>query len=313
MSDTIESNITDIRMAYRLMLHSRITEARQSGDKTAEKAATSELEKDDVQISEAGKSAQTSNVTAAGVLPDMNVDIRLADLFKKIYGPKEQPQKSAQAQVIEFFQKIETEATLTYFDLEKVEGLVVRNQNLAETDRYRFEFVNGSTLKITDKWSSKSTTIWGDPHVDTSDQEGDNNGDFKDLSGSDKYTTFMLSDNTRITFTARDNGIIEQVDIFNGNQHLAGIGAGSSSWDEKNGLFAQSVTNDAFSALSSVPVGDVVYAGGDGNDWFDAERNLIWGKTTDPSVISRPSGYIEFTYNQRISQQISILQVDQQV
>ncbi len=313
MSDTIESNLTDIRMAYHLMLHSRIVAARQKGDKTAEKAASSDLEKDDAQISAAGKTAQTTGVTSTVGPPDINVDIRLDDLYKKIYGPKEQPQLSAQAQVIEFFEKVESETSLKYYNLEKVNGLVVRNKNLAETDRYHFEFSDGLTLKITDKWSNKSTTIWGDPHVDTSDQEGDQNGDFKDLSGSDRYTTFMLSDNTRITFTARDSGIIEQVDIFNGNQHLTGIGAGSTSWDDQNGLFAQSVENDAFSALSSVPVGDTVYAGGDGNDWFDAARNLIWGKTTGAIVTSRPSSYIEFTYNQRVTQQVSILQVNQQV
>lgn len=313
MSDTIESSISDIRMAYRLLLHSRISEARLNGDKAAEQAATSELKKDDVQISDAGKSAQSSNVTAAGISSDMNVDISLVDLYNKIYGPKEQPQQSAQAQVIEFFQKVETEASLTYYELESVEGLVVRNNNLAETDRYRFEFSNGSTLKITDKWSNRSTTIWGDPHVDTSDQEGDYNGDFKDLATSDRYTTFMLADNTRLTFTARDNGIIEQVDIFKGNQHLSGIGAGSKSWSDKTGLFANAVIDDSSTAISSVPMGDVVYAGGDGNDWFDASRNLIWGKTTGPIVASRPSSILEFQYSQRITQQISIVQIDQQV
>lgn len=309
MSDTIESDITDIRMAYRLMLHSKITQARQKGDKVAEKAASSELEKDDVLISDAGKSAQS---TAGGVV-DNNVDIRLVDLFQKIYGPKEQPEPSPQAQVIEFFEKIETEATLTYSNLERVDGLIVKNRNLAETDRYRFEFINGSTFKITDKWSNKSTTIWGDPHVDTSDQPGDMNGDFKDLTGSNKHTTFMLFDNTRITFTAFDNGIIEQVDIFHGSQHLSGVGAGAKSWNEENGLFARSVTHNAYSALSSVPVGDAVYAGGDGNDWFDAAKNLIWGQTSGPIVTSRPSSVLEFTYNQRIIQQVSVMQVNQQV
>ena len=313
MSDTIERNITDIRMAYRLMLHSKISEARQKGDKTAEKAASSDLEKDDVLISEAAKSAQSGNVSAPGSVGDLNINIRLADLYKKIYGPKEQPQQTPQALVIEFFQQIETEASLTYANLEYVDGLVVKNANLAETDRYRFEFSDGSTLKITDKWSAKSTTIWGDPHVDTSDQEGDQNGDFKDLQGSDKYTTFMLSDNTRITFTARDNGVIEEVDIFRGSQHLKGIGAGSTNWDDKNGLFAQTVTYDAYSALSLIPVGDTVYAGGDGNDWFDAAKNLIWGYTSGPIVTGRPSSVIEFTYNQTITQQLTILQVNQQV
>jgi len=313
MSDTIDNNITDIRMAYRLMLHSKIAEAKLKGDRSAEKTATSDLEKDDVRISDAGKAAQSSAVTPVGGSSDKNVDIPLADLFKKIYGSKEQPQQSAQSRVIEFIQTIETETSLNYYNLEKVDGLVVKNRNLAETDRYRFEFSSGSTLKITDKWSNKSTTIWGDPHVDTSDQEGEQNGDFKDLKGSDRYTTFMLSDNTRITFTARDSGIIEQVDIFNGSQHLTGIGSGSKSWDDKNGLFAESVTNDAFSATSSVPVGDTVYAGGDGNDWYDAARSLVWGKTTGPIVTGRPSSTIEFTYNQRITQQVSILQVNQQV
>lgn len=123
----------------------------------------------------------------------------------------------------------------------------------------------------------------------------------------------MLSDNTRITFTARDSGIIEQVDIFKGSQHLTGIGSGSNNWDEAGGLFARSVNNDGFSALSSVPMGDTVYAGGDGNDWYDAAKNLVWGKTTGPIVTNRPSSYIEFTYNQRITTQLSILQVNQQV
>lgn len=313
MSDTIDNNITDIRMAYRLMLHSKIAEAKLKGDKSAENAATSDLQKDDAQISDAGKTAQSSMAAPVGGSNDTNVDISLADLFKKIYGPKEIPLQSAQSKVIEFIQTIETETSLNYYNLEKVDGLVVKNKNLAETDRYRFEFSSGSTLKITDKWSNKSTTIWGDPHVDTSDQEGEQNGDFKDLKSSDRYTTFMLSDSTRITFTARDSGIIEQVDIFNGNQHLTGIGAGSKNWDDKNGLFAESVTNGALSASSSVPVGDTVYAGGDGNDWYDAAQSLVWGKTTGPVVTGRPSSTIVFTYNQRITQQVSVLHVNQQV
>lgn len=312
MSDTIDNTITDIHMAYRLMLHSKVAEAKLKGDRSAEKAATSDLEKDDARISEAGKNAQSSGAAPVGRPIETNVDISLADLFKKIYGPKELPQQSAQSKVIEFIQTIETETSLNYYNLEKVDGLVVKNKNLAETDRYRFEFSNGSTLKISDKWSNKSTTIWGDPHVDTSDQEGEQNGDFKDLKGSDRYTTFMLLDSTRLTFTARDSGIIEQVDIFNGSQHLAGIGSGSKNWDEKSGLFAESVTNDGLSVSSSMPVGDTVYAGGDGNDWYDAAQSLVWGKTTGSVVTSRPSNYVEFTYNQRITQQVSILQVNQQ-
>lgn len=46
--------------------------------------------------------------------------------------------------------------------------------------------------------------------------------------------------------------------------------------------------------------------GGDGNDWFDANNNLIWGKTTGPVVTNRPSATLEFYYKQTVSQSISI-------
>ena len=115
---------------------------------------------------------------------------------------------------VEVTTTIQEEFTFQYSSLEPVDGLVVRNRNLAETDRYAFNFSDGTTLKITDKWSGKSTTIWGDPHVDVSDVQGNNDGDFKDLTASDSHTTFMLQDGTRLTITAKDAGIIEGVDIF---------------------------------------------------------------------------------------------------
>lgn len=311
MSDTVENSITDMRMAYRLMLHTKIIEAKYRGDKKAEKAAQSELDKDGADISSAGKAAQSSSVGSSGKSDSLNINIRLSELIEKLNSKDTQTSQGQQTQVVTVQQTIETEMSLTYSDLKKVDGLVVRNANLAETDRYRFEFMNGTTLKIMDKWSNRSTTIWGDPHVDTGDEEGANNGDFKDLSGSDEYTTFMLSDGTRLTFTAKDNGIIEQVDLFNGSQHLTGIGAGSQSWLEGSCLFADTVKNDASSASSNVPVGDVVYAGGDGNDWFDASKNLIWGVTTGPVITTRPSSLVEFQYRQTITQQVSVMQVNQ--
>jgi hypothetical protein len=312
MSDTIQNSVTDLKMAYRLLLHSRVLEARNKGDKVGEKAALAELEKDGAEISEGAKAAQSASVSAGGDSSDLNTNINLSALIQKLHNSGGQNQQGQTAQVVALEESIEIEESLTYYNLEQIDGLVVKNRNLAETDRYRFEFSDGSTFKITDKWSNRSTTIWGDPHVDTSDEEGNNNGDFKDLSGSDQYTTFMLSDGTRLTFTARDNGIIEKVDIFNGSQHLTGIGAASKEWNEKDGLFAKSVKNDAISSSSLVPMGDVVYAGGDGNDWYDASRNLIWGKTTGLIVTSRPSSYVEYTYSQRITQQLTVLQVDQQ-
>jgi len=317
MSDTIQQSITDSRIAYRVMLHMKAIQAKHRGNNKAEKAAKDELDKDSADISSAGKSAQAASLNTTAIGDDLNVSVRLSDLMKifsecRCGGSIENGgQTVQQTQVVTFQQTIETEASLTYYSLEPVNGLVVRNRNLAETDRYLFEFQNGSTLKITDKWSNRSTTIWGDPHVDVSDVEGSNDGDFSDLKSSDKYTTFMLADGTRLTFTAKDNGVIEEVNIFKGSQHLVGIGSASESWSEDTALFADKVKNDGTLATSMVPVGDVVYAGGDGNDWFDAAKNLIWGKTTGPEVTTRPSSFFELQYRQRITQSLSVVTVNQ--
>ncbi len=313
MTDSINSNVMDLSMAYRLLLKTKVLEARYKGDKEAEKTALDNLKKDGVELSSEAKTANAVSGSKPADSTVSNIDVNLAELIKAIKGGEVpiQTENGQTTQVIQFEQTVETEATFTYRQLESIDGLVLKNRNLAETDRYQFEFINGSTLKITDKWSNKSTTIWGDPHIDTSDEAGETNGDFKDLKGSDQFTTFMLSDGTRLTITAKDSGIIEKVDIFNGSQHLQGMGSGAKEWNEKNGLFANPVKEDSFSAISLVPVGDVVYAGGDGNDWFDATHKMVWGKTTGPIVTSRPSSYIEFQYNQRVTQQLSVLQVDQ--
>jgi hypothetical protein len=312
MSDAIDSSAMDIKTAYHLLLHSRVIEAKNKGDTAAEKAAREELEKDSAEISEGAKASQSASVSAAGSTVETNVDIRLSDMFQIFKTGQNQTEGNQTAQVVEFKETVETRASLTVHDLERVDGLVVKNKNLAVTDRYSFEFSDGSTFKITDKWSGRSTTIWGDPHVDTSDEEGTNNGDFKDLKGSDQYTTFMLQDGTRLTITAKDTGVIEKVDIFKEGQHLSGTGSGSKEWSVETGLFAKSVDNNASFSLSDVPLGDTVYAGGDGNDWFDASRNLVWGKTTGLAVTARPNAYIEFKYEQWITQQFSMVQVNQQ-
>ena len=101
--------------------------------------------------------------------------------------------------------------------------MAVRSKSMAETDRYRFSFSNnGADLTITDKWSMKNTQIWGDPHIDTNDEEGDFNGEFKDLTNSNAHTTFLLRDGTRVTFKALDTGLIEEVDIIKENAHVKG-------------------------------------------------------------------------------------------
>ena len=215
------------------------------------------------------------------------------------------PQTGGTATVSEE-QSIQIEFELRYRSNTPLDGLLIHDRNYAESDRYLFKFADGATFTILDKWTSKSTTVWGDPHVDVDDVQGNSNGDFKDLKASDEFTTFMLSDGTRVTFKARDAGIIEQVDIFKGSQHVRGIGQAAEGYSPESGLFLQTVLQDGKTAAISTPSGDTVLSGGDGNDWYDSRGNLVWGKTTGPVVTQRPNATLEFMYRQTVSQSVSV-------
>lgn len=289
-----------------LMDHQARIESRRKGVLVPEKNVLDEMKEDEVLLS--GQAGGVQGKTAAHPAAS-NLDISLADIPGRLKGLEQGAARApkgadgAAVQISNFtFQKetVETVVDIHYQTLPKVEGLVRVNAHLAETDRYALEFQDGTTFKITDKWSSKSTTIWGDPHVDTSDQESANNGDFQDLKTSDRYTTFQLEDGTRVTFTAQDAGVIEAVDISKGSQHLRGLGAASSQWSEETGLFSEAVKLSGASG-GQVPLGDVVYAGGDGADWFNSAGQLVWGKTTGPHVTQRPTQVMDVQVRQTYS------------
>lgn len=298
----ISEFIDNARIANRLMELSRRAEARRKGEKVDE-AAEKEADKDEVILSGA---AETEAAGAKSSAPQVdNTQINLADLIaklKELYANKPQGQVQVQASVT---QTVEVEASFSFSVLERVDGLVRNSQKSAETDRYLFEFMDGVTFKITDKWTSRSTTVWGDPHVDVNDLEGNYDGDFQDMKGSNSQTTFMLQDQTRVTFTAMDNGVIEKVDIFKGYQHLEGIGQASSEWTDENRMFAFTVDTNMSKALS-LNKGDTVYAGGDGNDWYTDDGQLLWGKTTGPVVTSRPSAVWQMSYKETVTRQEEI-------
>ena len=169
------------------------------------------------------------------------------------------------------------------------QGLKRIAPNIVDTGRYFIGFLNATTLSIFDKETSLSTTIWGDPHVDLSDLPGLRNGEFSDLKKSSIRTTFKLLDSTEVVITAPDNGLIQGVDIFKGNQHVKGHGL---TWNisEFTGLdslkrFTEAVAG-TFDEVGNGSTGlkadlledsDVVVAGGDGNDWYDETGKLIWG------------------------------------
>lgn len=310
----MDSSYTHLMVAWRLMVRTEQLLARRTDSKVQIPSLKEAMERERDFFSTRGKRA---GAPVRRPRETDDVRIKLSNLIRKLKEINKNPGKAKKVAVSEqtviAVERREIEVTFDYKALSPVNGLVVRSKSLAETDRYAFEFKSGAAFKIIDKWSGKSTTIWGDPHVDTSDEEGRFNGEFSDLKSSNSHTTLVLEDGTEVVFTASDKGIIEEVDIFKGTQHLNGIGGGSIKWAQESQWFAAEVLNDASSAKSSLPQGDVVYAGGDGNDWYDSLGRLVWGKTTGPSVTSRPYASMQMTVRQTFEQALLVHTVERQV
>jgi len=220
MSNIAATDLSNLMVARRLMEIEKNTETRRSGKHVAEKSALDYFQEDQAFIS---SSLTGKNQESISLPPIENINIKLSDplkIAKDRGNPATQGAVPAQGNNLEegftvtASQSIEIKLELRYRSNAPMEGLVVHDQNYAESDRYLFKFADGATFTIVDKWANKSTTIWGDPHVDVDDVAGSNDGDFKDLKSSDDLTTFMLGDGTRVTFKAMDAGIIEQVNIF---------------------------------------------------------------------------------------------------
>jgi len=261
-----------------------------------------------------------------------NFNIQLSDIKKYLENLQSQTQQNQAAQPpvtnqtpsaqgnqtlmnveaqIEVEQRTEMTYSITALGDSNQASLSLIDKKQAETERYSFDFLSSISFRITDKETMKSTTIWGDPHVDTDDESGELNGEFSDLKASNEYTTFLLLDGTRVTFTAKDNAVIERVDIIVGKQHLSGIGAASKDFSEHDGYFESSVGNDGNLQTSLVPIGDLVLAGGDGNDWYDYRGRLVWGESSGP-MASRSGGFkgvdIQVSYTQKIIRKATLMQ-----
>ena len=311
MSTIASTDMSNLIVARRLLEIAKDEEMRRSGKDVKRKSALDYMQEDQALISDPALDIQRQE--ASSPPPIENININLSNMHGIAKGNGNTTKQNVEQEngaeggfTVVSNQSVEIKMELRYRSNEPMDGLVVHDQNYAESDRYLYKFADGATFTILDKWTNKSTTIWGDPHIDVNDMEGNNNGDFKDLKTSDDVTTFMLGDGTRVTFKARDAGIIEQVDIFKGSQHITGIGEAAKDFSPETGLFNKQVLNNGLSGASTTPMGDTVHAGGDGNDWFDANNNLIWGKTTGPVVTNRPSAILEFYYKQTVSQSISI-------
>jgi len=306
MSNIAATDMSNLMIARRLMEIEKNAEKRRKGESVEDKSALEYFNEDQALISNSAQNQGTNHLP-----PIENININLADMRTtgKEPGAVNPAQENGTPEAgftVTSTKSVEIKLELRVQSNKPLEGLVVHDQNYAESDRYLFKFADGSTFTILDKWTHKSTTVWGDPHVDVDDVAGDNNGDFQDLKGSEDFTTFMLMDGTRLTFKAKDNGIIEQVDIFKGSQHVKGLGAAAKEFSPETGLFSTNVTSNEAYVANKTPMGDLVFAGGDGNDWFDSSNKLVWGKTTGPVVTHRPLATLELYYRQTVSQSITI-------
>jgi len=296
--DGVNETRMDLIAAWRLLNYSQDKADQAKGKNTKAKSFKETLEKERELFGLNNSSVEKQNL-ACQKQDNVNIDLsKLIDKLKSLENNSNEKTTEPSRQVTLAYERKETEVTVSYRVLPRVEGLIVRNNHLAETDRYAFEFLDGATFKITDKWSGKSTTIWGDPHIDTSDEEGNCNGEFSDLKSSDTYTTLHLQDGTLVTFTAKDNGLIEAVDIYKNKQHLIGYGMAYADISLASQLFIDQI--DITTSSNRVPQGDMVYAGGDGNDWFDTAGQLVWGQTTGSPVLNRPHSVMEVNIRQSI-------------
>ncbi len=180
------------------------------------------------------------------------------------------------------------------------QGLIKLDDKNIDTGRYLISMESASSVKIFDKFTKLSTTIWGDPHVNLSDKEGNLNGEFSDLKKSTILTSLKLLDKTTVVIKAPDTGQIEEVDVFKGNSHVKAVGIGKffkklasfekmlgeDQWRQRLpelkrlmepiGLFGE-IDNRVDGLKGLLAKSDVVKAGGDGNDWYDENGKLIWG------------------------------------
>lgn len=308
MDVTLQSQLVNLVQGRRLLIYASQKTAGRENSAQKIQSAREMMEEDIALLQGETHSTQIFSGQSQASTGE-NVRIQLADLSQKIKSVQTgEGDQGVASQQITVSQSVEETLEIRYSHPAPVAGLIRISGQNAETDRYVYKFENGTTFTILDKWSGKSTTIWGDPHVDVSDLPGNTDGEFKDLKNSDTLTTLMLKDGARVTITAPDSGLIQQVDIYKDGQHLRGIGAGSPEWNENEAFFAHPVDS---ASGSEQMMGDVVYAGGDGTDWYDGSGYLIWGKVTGREVQSRPASLLTISYQRTETSQVIISQVNQ--
>jgi hypothetical protein len=248
------------------------------------------------------------------------LDLEMQNLEAKLNLPPDTPQEPRPDNQLPLLQneatisKYETiEMEFSFWPAQRVNGFIVHNKCQSESDRYIFMFnINGTDFTIVDKWTKRGTRIWGDPHIDLDGVDKDRNGEFSDRKASNSNTTFMIMDGTRVTVKAKDNAMIEEVDLIKDNQHIHATGQASENWTS-SGSFDTQVRSDGILSDTLISRGNTIFAGGDGSEWFNASGHLVWGRATSSIVTAAPSHKLDFLMNQTATESLSIHRIEKSV
>ncbi|MCE1255574.1 MAG: hypothetical protein LWX83_18745 [Anaerolineae bacterium] len=312
--DGLNPIIDDLMAAQKIKTNNVIRSNHERENKSAEK----ETFKNDLDLLLKITDQTTSSSPGAHVFQIEQESINLSSLLQQLkqietqhqqrYGTysrataKEDAQVQNSTVLLSQHETVEKELIIT--PPHTIEGLLIRPFNHVETDRYLFELSYPlSELTIIDKWARRSTRVWTDPSSGYSQTEDEN-----------LYATFMLMDGSRLTISARAGGNqIVEVDLIKSIQHIHCGHGQPMKLDTTPYRLNIHLTTDGFEADGNIPRGFVLFAGGDGNDWFTVTGKLIWGHNTNASTYSATGHRPETGVASNISQDISYHQIEKSI
>ena len=131
---------------------------------------------------------------------------------------------------------------------------------------YKIEQIGQYEWKITGQ-DGKWTRVWGDPHVQESDRQGESTAwDFK------RDSTFVLPDGTRINVSTKPYNnmtVTSQLEVINGNDRVL-----VSDIDKGKGKVG-AVTHDGYQQSSDTCGKDVFVMGKETDDWYFHGKEVI--------------------------------------
>jgi Domain of Unknown Function (DUF1521) len=148
-------------------------------------------------------------------------------------------------------------------------SLKVDGDTVTTAGGYEIKMIGKHEWQITGP-DGKTTRIWGDPHVDEGDRDGNSDWDFK------RNSTFVLGDGTRINVTTVPGGadgmtVTGSLEIISGNDRVE-----VENIDKGKGEIG-TVTQDGYQRANSFD-GDVFVMGRESDDWSFTGREIVGSK-----------------------------------